>query len=71
VEKGFPTTGRAEPERVTPTRKPFTSKEITVKFQPKKLLIPALAAVAVIAAAVVFWPKRASDLTPNLGVIIL
>ena len=66
VEKGLPTTERVAPERVTPTRKPFTSKEITVKFQPKKIILPALGVVAVIAAAIVFWPKKASNLDPKL-----
>jgi len=66
VEKGLPTAERAEPALVSPTRKPFTSKEITVKFQPKKLIIPALAAIAVIIAAVIFWPKKISYLDPNL-----
>jgi serine/threonine protein kinase/tetratricopeptide (TPR) repeat protein len=66
VEKGLPTTERVAPERVTPTRKPFTSKEITVKFQPKKLILPALAVVVIIAAAFIFWPKKASNLDPKL-----
>jgi serine/threonine-protein kinase len=66
VEKGVPTTERVAPEPITPTRKPFTSKEITVKFQPKKLIIPALAVVAVIVAAIIFWPKKASNLDPKL-----
>jgi serine/threonine protein kinase/tetratricopeptide (TPR) repeat protein len=66
IEKGLPTTERAAPERVTPTRKPFTSKEITVKFQPKKIILPALAVVVVIAAAIIFWPKKASNLDPKL-----
>ncbi len=61
VEKGLPTT-----ERIAPERQPFTSKEITVKFQPKKLVIPTLAVVAVIAAAIIFWPKKASNLDPKL-----
>jgi len=61
IEKGVPTTERVEPER-----RPFTSKEITVKFQPKKVIIPALAVIAVIAAAVMFWPKKASNLDPKL-----
>jgi serine/threonine-protein kinase len=61
IEKGLPTTARIMPER-----RPFTSKEITVKFQPKRLIFPALAAVAVIAAAVIFWPKKAPNLDPNL-----
>jgi hypothetical protein len=61
IEKGLPTT-----ERIAPTRKPFTSKEITVKFQPKKLIIPAVAVIALVAAAVVFWPKKSSNLDPKL-----
>ncbi len=61
VEKGLPTTERAAPER-----KPFTSKEITVKFRPKKLVVPALAVIAVAAAAIVFWPKKVLNLDPNL-----
>jgi len=61
IEKGLPTT-----ERVAPETKARTSREITVKFQPKKLIIPALAFVAIIIAAVVFWPKKASNLDPNL-----
>jgi serine/threonine-protein kinase len=61
IEKGLPTT-----ERIPPERRPFTSKEITVKFQPKKLIIPTLAVIAIIAAAVIFWPKKASNLDPKL-----
>jgi serine/threonine protein kinase len=61
IEKGIPTT-----ERVVPERKTVTSGEITVKFTPKKLLIPALAVIAVVAAAIVFWPKHASNLDPNI-----
>jgi len=49
IEKGLPTTERAAPER-----QPFTSKEITVKFQLKKIILPALAVVAVIASAIIF-----------------
>jgi serine/threonine protein kinase len=61
IEKGLPTT-----ERVAPERKPFTSKEITVKFQPKKLIIPVLAVIAIVAAAVIIWPKKSSNLDPKL-----
>jgi len=61
IEKGIPTTGR-----LVPVRKTLTSREITVKFQPKKLIIPALVVVAVLAAAVIFWPKKASNLDPKL-----
>jgi serine/threonine protein kinase/Tfp pilus assembly protein PilF len=40
IEKGIPST-----ERIVPKRKPITSKEITVTFRLKKLLIPALVIV--------------------------
>ncbi|NIO22228.1 MAG: hypothetical protein GTN76_16250, partial [Candidatus Aenigmarchaeota archaeon] len=48
IEKGIPTT-----ERVIPKRKPITSKEITVTFGLKKLLIPALIVFAIVIAAVI------------------
>jgi TolB-like protein/Tfp pilus assembly protein PilF len=57
IEKGLPTT-----ERVAPERKPFTSKQITVSFRLKKLIIPAAAfvAVAVIGIALIKGlPKKA------------
>jgi serine/threonine protein kinase/Tfp pilus assembly protein PilF len=50
IEKGIPTT-----ERIVPKRKPITSKEITVTFGLKKLLIPALVVVALVISAVVIW----------------
>jgi serine/threonine protein kinase/Flp pilus assembly protein TadD len=50
IEKGLPTT-----ERIVPERKAFTSRQITVQFNLKKLFIPALTALIVIAAVVVFW----------------
>jgi tetratricopeptide (TPR) repeat protein/tRNA A-37 threonylcarbamoyl transferase component Bud32 len=61
IGKGIPTT-----DRVVPVRKTLTSREITVKFRPIKVILPALAVVAVIAAAIVFWPKKASNLDPKL-----
>ena len=48
IEKGLPTT-----ERVVPRRKPFTSREITVKFNIKKLFIPTVVVVVLIIAAVI------------------
>ena len=60
IEEGLPTT-----ERVAPQRKPSTSKQITVSFRPAKLLIPVVALIAVVAAAIIFWPKMASDLDPK------
>ncbi|MGB6866962.1 MAG: tetratricopeptide repeat protein, partial [Candidatus Aminicenantaceae bacterium] len=50
IEKGIPAT-----ERVEPKKKPLTSKEITVTFGLRKLLIPALAVVVVAIAAVIVW----------------
>jgi len=48
IEKGIPTT-----ERETPARRPFTSKEITVTFNLKKLIIPVLLVLAIIIAGVI------------------
>jgi serine/threonine protein kinase/tetratricopeptide (TPR) repeat protein len=47
IEKGVPTT-----ERVLPSVKPSTSREITVKFRPRKLVLPAAALVVLIVAVV-------------------
>ena len=58
IEKGLPTT-----ERVAPERKPFTSKQITVSFRLKKVIIPAAAIVvlAVIGIALIKGlPKKAA-----------
>ncbi|MFB0564711.1 MAG: protein kinase, partial [Candidatus Aminicenantaceae bacterium] len=48
LEKGLPTT-----EKVVLKRKPLTSREITVTFGLKKLLIPALVIIAIVVSAVV------------------
>ncbi len=50
IEKGIPTT-----ERIVSERKPHTSREITVQFSLKKLLIPALIFIAIIIAAIIIW----------------
>jgi serine/threonine protein kinase/lipopolysaccharide biosynthesis regulator YciM len=50
IEKGFPTT-----ERVTPKKKPLTSKEITVTFGLRKLLIPAFVFVALVIGVLIIW----------------
>ena len=64
IEKGIPTT-----ERVIPKRKPITSKEITVTFGLKKLLIPALIAIAIVIIGVIIWrlfpKKEAVSLLPS------
>jgi tetratricopeptide (TPR) repeat protein len=64
IEKGIPTT-----ERIIPERKPITSREITVTFGVKKLLIPALVVAAVIIAAVVIWqllPQKEAVFAPKI-----
>jgi len=56
IERGIPTT-----ERIVPERKPLTSREITVTFGLKKLLIPAVAVIGVVLITVVIWkliPKK-------------
>ena len=50
IEKGIPTKGRAIPKG-----KSITSKEITVTFGLKKLLVPALIFIAVVIIGVVIW----------------
>ncbi len=50
IEKGIPST-----VRVIPERKPLTSREITVTFGLKKLLVPALVFVGIIAVGVIIW----------------
>jgi TolB-like protein/Flp pilus assembly protein TadD len=59
IEKGLPTT-----ERVAPERKPFTSKQITVSFRLKKVIIPAAAIVALAVIGIVLlrvMPKKAAS----------
>jgi TolB-like protein len=59
-------------ERATAARKPLTSKEITVTFSFRKLLVPALAALAVVAlaaAAFIIFRKSGPGLDPNLVVV--
>ncbi len=50
IESGFPTTDRIVPERL-----PSTSREITVRFEPRKLLIPGLIVVGILAVAILVW----------------
>jgi len=47
IEKGIPTT-----EKILPAIKPSTSREITVKLNPRKLVIPAAALVVLVVAAI-------------------
>ena len=50
IEEGYPTT-----EKEKPKRKALTSKEITVTFGLKKLLVPALAVVGVVVFGLLLW----------------
>ncbi len=50
IEKGIPTT-----EETIKKRKPITSKEITVTFRLKRLVLPALVLIGVITIGVVLW----------------
>jgi serine/threonine protein kinase/tetratricopeptide (TPR) repeat protein len=63
IEQGLPTT-----EQVVPQQRPTTSREITVHFTMRQLVVPALVVVAVLAVAVGawrLWPRRAAP-APSL-----
>jgi serine/threonine protein kinase/Flp pilus assembly protein TadD len=64
IEKGIPTS-----ERVVPERKTVTSKRITVQFEPKRLLIPAVVFIAVVAAGLLLWkflPRKEAAPAPKI-----
>ncbi len=71
IDKGLPTT-----EKALPVRKPMTSRQITVQFRPNKFILPGLALIAVVVAAVVL-PRLLSHKTgaavpsgrPSLAVV--
>ena len=50
IEQALPTT-----ERIVPKHRPHTSKQVTVTFNVRKIAVPAVAAILVIAAALVLW----------------
>ncbi len=62
IEKGIPTT-----ERIEPKRKPITSKEITVTFRLKKLLIPALIFIALMIIVMFIWQPWSKKEIPHLS----
>ncbi|HDT13570.1 MAG TPA: serine/threonine protein kinase, partial [Candidatus Aminicenantes bacterium] len=66
IGEALPTT-----ERVAAKRKPFTSKEITVKFNLRKVLVPAILVLAAVAAAVYFLAIREPGpaLNPKLALV--
>jgi tetratricopeptide (TPR) repeat protein/predicted Ser/Thr protein kinase len=63
IEQGLPTTSREIPKR-----KPFTSKEITVKFSVKRFLWPALILIGLVVAGLAVWKyalKKPISLLPE------
>jgi serine/threonine protein kinase/tetratricopeptide (TPR) repeat protein len=50
IEQGLPTT-----DRIVSKKKALTSKEFTVKFTPKKLLLPAAALIVIVVLAILLW----------------
>lgn len=66
IEEGIPTT-----EKVVPKKKPLTSKEITVKFNVKRVLIPALVLLAIIIVAILIWRFVVPDSSAMNSVAVL
>jgi eukaryotic-like serine/threonine-protein kinase len=65
IEQSLPTT-----ERVVPKHRSHTSKQVTVTFDAKKVLVPAIAGVLVVAAALVLWRvvlKKPAIVPPPAG----
>jgi serine/threonine-protein kinase len=60
VEKGIPA-----PEKIEPKRKTITSKEITVSFRIKNLIIPAVVLLGAAAVIFVLIKSQGFDLDPN------
>ncbi|UCE42611.1 MAG: protein kinase [Candidatus Aminicenantes bacterium] len=50
LDQGMPTT-----EKIIPKRKPLTSREITVTFGVKRLIVPALIFLAIIITGIILW----------------
>ena len=66
IEEGLPTT-----EKVVPKRKGLTTRDITVTFNVRKLVVPAILVLAAIAAAVFFLlvRKPGPALNPKLALV--
>jgi tetratricopeptide (TPR) repeat protein len=62
IEQGLPTT-----ERLAPKRKSITSKEITVTFSARKLVVPAIALILVIAGSIMLWRIIHPKPTPSIS----
>jgi serine/threonine protein kinase/tetratricopeptide (TPR) repeat protein len=64
IEKGIPTT-----ERVVPERKTLTSKQITVQFEPKRLIVPAVILISAVVIAIFAWkffPRKEAAPSPKI-----
>jgi serine/threonine protein kinase/tetratricopeptide (TPR) repeat protein len=64
VGQGIPTT-----ERLAAEKKPLTSREITVKFNLKKVAVPGITIVALAVAAVLLWkfiPHKKAPAAPKI-----
>ncbi len=64
IEKGIPTT-----ERVIPEQKTLTSKRITVQFEPKRLIIPAIILISVVFVGILLWkflPRKEVASSPKI-----
>ncbi|MFC2165904.1 protein kinase [Acidobacteriota bacterium] len=70
IEKGIPTT-----DREIPRRQAITSKEITVTFGLRKLIVPALVFIGIVIIGVVIWqllPRQDSSNMPSeLSIAVL
>jgi len=73
IEKGIPTTDRAIPKR-----KAITSKETTVTFGLRKLLVPALVFVGIVIVGIIIWqlllkkevvPPPSVPIKPSIAVL--
>ncbi|MGD8540138.1 MAG: protein kinase, partial [Candidatus Aminicenantes bacterium] len=73
IEKGIPTT-----DREIPKRRPLTSKEITVTFGLKKLLVPALVFTGIVIVGIIIWqlmlkkeviPPPSEPVKPSVAVL--
>jgi serine/threonine protein kinase/tetratricopeptide (TPR) repeat protein len=58
IEKGIPTT-----DRVIPTRKPITSKEITVSFPAKRILLAAVVVIVFAFIGLLLWQPWSQKVT--------
>jgi len=56
IERGIPTT-----EKVIPKKKSLTSKEVTVTFSLKKLLIPTIVVLVAVIAVLMIWSPWSKD----------